>query len=161
MTTSELIRANLLSVRKELLEVVPHLSDDILNWAPAAGMRTIRGQFAEILGTEVSLLEALTGSSRKEYEALEAEYKAIPTVKGLIEAADEVRAKTLAYMDGLTEADFVAPASVSEGFAQWQEMNPVPVAEVLRLIARHEYYHVGQLFSYLWAKGDNPYTWDE
>lgn len=160
MTTSDAIRANLLSVRKELLEVVPHLKDGMLDWAPTEGMRTIKGQFAEILGTESSLISAISGDDSQEFSELEDSFLAIDTVEGLIKAAEEVRARTLEYLSGLSEEDLAAPANVSEGFAQWQEMSPVPVAEVFRLIARHEYYHVGQLFSYLWAKGDNPYNWD-
>ena len=29
--------------------------------------------------------------------------------------------------------------------------------EVLRNIAAHEWYHTGQLVSYLWTRGEDPY----
>ena len=34
-----------------------------------------------------------------------------------------------------------------------------PISEVLRSIATHESYHTGQLITYLWMRGDNPYEW--
>lgn len=33
------------------------------------------------------------------------------------------------------------------------------VREVVADIAQHEHYHVGQMITSLWAKGDNPYEW--
>jgi uncharacterized damage-inducible protein DinB len=39
------------------------------------------------------------------------------------------------------------------------QLATLPRAELVLNIADHEYYHVGQLTSYPWFRGDNPYHW--
>lgn len=161
MTTHLLIRANLSSVRKDLAEVFPRLTDDMLDWAPGAGMRTIQGQFVEMMTTEHAIVHRLQGKPRLSAEEMDAPYLAIKTVEGLIAKLNEERNETLAYLDSLDEAGVNAMAQdFSDGFLNWLDLNPCPVAELLRFIARHESYHAGQLVSYLWARGDDPYKWD-
>jgi len=41
MPLKEMLRAQLDSVRSDLVETYPHLTDDLLPWAPAEGMRTV------------------------------------------------------------------------------------------------------------------------
>ena len=52
MPLKEMLRAQLHSVRSDLVETYPHLNDDLLPWAPAEGMRTVQGQFVELISTE-------------------------------------------------------------------------------------------------------------
>ncbi|MEX2242249.1 MAG: hypothetical protein WD716_00220 [Fimbriimonadaceae bacterium] len=47
-TLHQLIKARLDIVREDLDEAVARISDDMLPWAPAPGMRTIKGQLEEI-----------------------------------------------------------------------------------------------------------------
>lgn len=160
MNTGDTIRANLASVRAELEETFPHLSDDMLDWAPAPGMRTVQGQFVEILVTEHSIDDRLYKRPRRTYEEREAPFWEIKSVAGLVQTLAEVRRETLAFIEGMDEEALSAPVDVSPEFTQWQGIHPVSVAELVRFIARHEYYHVGQLTSYLWARGDDPYKWN-
>ena len=72
----------------------------------------------------------------------------------LKQALQQVREETLAYLDSLSEDDLDEFVKV-----RTQGLPAVPRAEVFRTIASHENYHLGQLISYLWARGDNPYEW--
>lgn len=155
-----LLIASLSSTRTELAEVFPHLSDDILEWAPTPGMRTIHGQLVEIIGTEVSIVERLMGGSRRPYKDIEAELSGIRTVSGLIEKLGDVRQTTLAFLASSDEDKLSAEAEVSDDSKKYMELSTVPVGEMIRYIVRHEAYHTGQLVSYLWARGNDPYSWD-
>ena len=153
MTTSQLLRADLESVRAELNTALNRITDEMLDWAPAEGMRTIKGQIVEIVSTEQSLTHIGSG------EDYEAPLNALNTVKKLRAALDSSRAETFALLDGLNKTALTAPVKVSPGFAKYLNLESVNMADVLRFLARHESYHSGQLYSYLWARGDNPYKW--
>jgi uncharacterized damage-inducible protein DinB len=158
-TEKNLIRASLASVRAELMEAVSRLSDDLLSWAPAPGMRTCQGQLVEILSTEHDLLSRLRGES-VDFRATEDRYRAMSTLTELTDALHALRAETLSMLDSATEEWANADAGVSASFAEWLQLPTVPRIEIFRLIARHESYHAGQIVSYLWARGDDPYSWD-
>lgn len=155
-----LLIASLSSTRTELAEVFPHLSDEILDWAPARGIRTVQGQLVEIIGTEVSIVERLMGGSRRPYEEIEAELSGIRTVSGLVEKLEDVRQTTLAFLASSNEDKLNSEADVSDDSKKYMELSVVPVGEMIRYIVRHEAYHTGQLVSYLWTRGNNPYSWE-
>lgn len=159
MTTTHLIQSNLASVRKELAEVFPRLADDLLDWAPSPGMRTVHGQFVEMISTEQTILHRLKGLPAITEEERDRPLWEIKTLDGLIEKMAEVRRATLEHLESLDETALSAPFGVSEGFANWLELESVPVSELFRFIGRHESYHCGQLVAYLWARGDDPYKW--
>ena len=76
----------------------------------------------------------------------------------LLNALIEVRRGTLECLEGLTEAELAADVTLPQWYgAYW--LSPGPCGEHFRNIAEHEFYHAGQLMSYLWARGDNPYDW--
>jgi len=160
MDSIELIRAQLSSVRNELAEIFPRLSDDMLNYAPADGMRTIHGQFVEILSTETTIIKRINGETRIQYKEIEAGFWKVKTVSGLVKKLNEVREQTLAILNSADEAELARPVETSKDFATWLELDQPIVSEMLRFLARHESYHCGQLVSYLWARGNNPYDWD-
>ena len=146
-------------MRNEFSQIFPHLNDHMLEWAPSAGMRSIHGQFVEILGTEAEIIDILEGLPTKEIKDLNAAYWAIKSVAELMEQAHELRAKTLEILEKYDESQLNAPVKISKGYAAYLGLDSVPAAELFRFIVRHESYHAGQLFSYLWARGDNPYQW--
>src|SRR5690242_2954890 len=118
MDNRALIKANLASVRKELSEVFPHLTDDILDWAPSQGMRTIKGQLVEIMSTEQNAYERLSSLPRRPYKEVEAPFWEITSVTGLTAKLTEVRANTLRLMDSFDDQAMGAPAETSEEFAE-------------------------------------------
>jgi uncharacterized damage-inducible protein DinB len=161
MDNRELIRLQLASVRSDLAETFPRLGDDLLDYAPGAGMRTVHGQFVEILATEVSVQIVIAGEPRRDYAEIEQPFLELRTILGLIQGTDATRAKTLELLDACTDENLNANVQVSESFASWLGTpREVPKSELFRHIARHESYHAGQLVSYLWARGDDPYGWD-
>ena len=157
---SYLIRASLKSTRAELEEVFPHLSDDMLDWAPAPGMRTIQGQLVEIIGTELSIVERLMGGSKRAYTDIEADLTEMKELLGILEKLSSVREVTLGFLASLSEEQLNSEADVSQGSKDYMELESVPTREMFRYIVRHEAYHTGQLVSYLWARGNDPYSWD-
>ena len=81
------------------------------------------------------------------------------SLDNLRSALIKVREQTLTYLDSLSEADLSEEVSFDGGWFASLMLSTVPRAEVFVNIADHEWYHVGQLTSYLWARGDNPYDW--
>jgi uncharacterized damage-inducible protein DinB len=160
MTTQNLIASSLLSVRKELEETFPRLTDELLPWAPSEGMRTIHGQFVEILSTEQSITDRIKGGDSVAYRDREKTFWEIHTLAGIIGALNEIRQDTLAILANSSDEELGRIVTVSKDFSSWLELPEVSVSEMLRFLARHESYHAGQLVSYLWMRGDNPYNWD-
>jgi hypothetical protein len=156
---AEYIKASLSSTRNELAEVFPHITNDILNWAPAPGMRTIKGQFVEIIGTEISMIELMQRDERTPFAEIDAELTQLTETSLLVAKLTEVRKVTLDFLESLNEQSLEALIQVSAGFGKYLELDTVPVSELLRFLVRHEAYHTGQLMSYLWANGNNPYEW--
>ena len=155
----QLIKARLDLVREDLDEVTARLSDDMLPWAPAAGMRTIKGQLEEIAGTEVQTVTWMREGVQIPYEQAMAFGESTESLEGLKGVLRTVRAGTLAFLDSLSEKELAAPAPFPERWFESLRLPSVPPSEAFRSIAQHEWYHVGQLVSYLWARGDDPYKW--
>lgn len=160
MPLKEMLRAQLDSVRSDLVETYPHLSDDLLPWAPAEGMRTVQGQFVEMISTERAITTRLQGKESRNPDEEDAPLWAAKTVDELVKMLDETRALTLQLLDQTSEEDLHAQVKVSTGFAEYLGLETVSAAALFSFIARHESYHAGQLVSYLWSRGDNPYDWD-
>jgi uncharacterized damage-inducible protein DinB len=161
MSTINKLRASLASVRAELDEAVGRLKQPFYDWAPEVGMRTIHGQLVEIASTEEAMIRRIKGNPAKSFSEVEDPMFAIGDLKAMIQVLANVRTETLKLLDSMSEEDLNLPVSVTEGFAQYMAMDPksVTVEDMFHMIVRHESYHCGQLVSYLWAHGDDPYQW--
>ncbi|MGI8924177.1 MAG: DinB family protein [Fimbriimonadales bacterium] len=146
-------------VRADLYEVLGRLKDEDLPWAPSRGMRTIAGQLAEIAGTERQLMAWLLDQKQISFEVANEFGDRGLSLAGMKEALDEVRASTLVFMDSLAEEDLETPVPMPEGWFESLGQPEIQPSEVFRSLAQHEWYHVGQLVSYLWSRGDDPYKW--
>jgi uncharacterized damage-inducible protein DinB len=153
------LAARLAYVRSDLRETLEGLKDGDLDYAPVAGMRTIRGQLIEIIATELDIISSHLGHQPPmTYKAAEEYIGQQTTLDGLLQELDQVRGYTL-YLLEIADEEWLNETVVTN--PQWMEgmgLNAVPRAEVFRTIALHEWYHTGQLVSYLWAKGRDPYT---
>jgi len=158
MTQGEIIAGRLKTARWWLNSVLERLAPEMLGWAPREGMRTIGGQLVEIIEVESQLVPVLRdGKTLTDEETAEIVGDAT-SLDGLRGALERVREQTLAYLATLSEADLMSDASPTQWYgAYWPKA--CPLGEHFRNIAEHEFYHAGQLMSYLWAKGDNPYDW--
>lgn len=156
---SQFIKASLSSARTDLNEALARVTDEMLDSAPAIGMRTLKGQFIEILATERQLIDAVTGADKRSFSEIEHELMKVQTVKEIASHCENVRRETIALIDQLGEERLGEPVTLSKGFAAYLGLESVPAAELFRYVARHEAYHTGQIVSYLWARGDDPYKW--
>lgn len=158
-TRHVLLKARLALVRRDLTPILNRLTPDLMPWAPAAGMRTIAGQLVEIVATEMQLIALLkTGRHISDEEALTL-LGGSDDLESLRNALREVRQQTLAYLDSLSEAELAEEVPFDGGWFASLMLPTVPRAEVFLNIADHEWYHAGQLTSYLWACGEDPYSW--
>jgi len=153
------LKARLALVREDLDAVVARLSDADLAFAPREGMRTIGGQLAEIAGTEIQVLAYLREGMHIPWEESNDFGERGKSVDAMKDVLGEVRQSTLEYLDSLTEEQLGEPIAMPKGWFESLGRDAVPPSEVFRSIAQHEWYHVGQLVSYLWFRGDDPYKW--
>lgn len=157
-TQRALIKARMAHVRRWLDSVLRRLTPELMEWAPAEGMRTVAGQLAEIVEVEVPLVPRLKEGlqpSDPEIAAIVGEH----TLENLKRALVDVRNRTLEYLDSLTVEELAEEVPSGEAWFGTLWLPVMPRAEHFRNIAEHEFYHVGQLISYLWSRGDDPYKW--
>ena len=154
LTPKDLLKARLSNVRGWLETVLRRLTPELLEWSPAPGMRTIAGQLVEIIAVEAPLVPYL----KVGYQLTEAEVEAIvgdaQDLTKLLLVLTQVRQGTLDYLNSLTEEELseIVPSGNPWFGTLW--LPAMPRSEHFLNIAEHEYYHVGQLISYLWYKGE-------
>jgi len=158
-TRHTLLKARLALVRRDLDPIVERLTPNLLAWAPTAGMRTIAGQIVEIIATEMQLIALLKDGRQISDDAAQESIGDCGDLDNLRRTLTEVRQQTLSYLDALSDAELAEEVPFDGGWFASLMLPTVPRAEVFVNIADHEWYHVGQLTSYLWARGDDPYEW--
>ena len=72
---------------------------------------------------------------------------------------NDVRQGTLAFLDSLTDDELSEEIASGDQYYGTLWLPTMPRAEFFLNVAEHEFYHVGQLISYLWASGNDPYQW--
>jgi uncharacterized damage-inducible protein DinB len=152
--------ARLALVRADLDEAIGRLNDADLSWAPTEGMRTLGGQLQEIAATERQVLLLLKEGPGSDFDSIFRECER-ETVAEFVELLRATRAETLALIASLSDEELETPRPMPKGWFEALGLERTPVSEVIRSIAQHEWYHVGQIVSYLWSRGDNPYKWHE
>lgn len=158
MVRREIVRGRMGQVRGELLECLESVTDELLPWAPTEGMRTVAGQLAEILVTEMQIVAVLREEPGGDYRAHYQEMIATPTKAGFLAQLDSVRTHTLATLDGYSEEELLESIEMDPNWFESGGLEQVPRIEVFGAIPMHEWYHTGQLISYLWSRGVNPYS---
>lgn len=154
---AERIRKDLDEVRKELAETVQNMTPDDLNWVPNADakMRPVK----DIL-QEIGTMETITLSLAAHGEYLEwgAAMQAFDkdTVADLLAALTDVRRKTQAYLDTVSEETMEALIPLNEEWQGYFNAPTIEREEMFRWLVRHEYYHLGQIITYQWQRGHNP-----
>ncbi len=155
----ELLLARFIAVRDDLNEALARIDQESLPWAPAPGMRTIQGLLLEIIATERQIVSGLRDPERMRFVEAEDLGASGDTLAGLQSWLEATRQQTLDYVKSLSQEELEAAVPVPP--RSWEAMGQgaVPRIEVLRSVAIHESYHTGQLVSYLWMRGDDPYQW--
>jgi uncharacterized damage-inducible protein DinB len=152
------LKARLALIRRDLDEALDNIDQDMLPWAPAEGMRTVAGQIVEIVATEMQLVSLLRDDRWIDDADALALIGGDENLERLKEALGKVRQDTLNYLESLPEDELAKEVEFSGGWLGSLGLATVPRAEVFLNIAEHEWYHVGQLTSYLWARGVDPYA---
>ena len=158
-TRRALIAARLNHVRRWLDSTLEHVPADLIDWAPADGMRTVGGQLAEILSIEIPLVVHLKEARHPSDEELNAIIGDEHDLESLKKALVDVRQRTLHYLESLSDEELSQEVPTVEAFYGTMWLPSMPRAEHFLNVAEHEFYHVGQLITYLWARGDDPYKW--
>ena len=81
------------------------------------------------------------------------------SLAGIKEVLAETRKATVKYLDSLSDQDLEMPVKFPTDWWEGLGLAELPLHEVFRNVAMHEWYHTGQLVSYLWSRGDDPYSW--
>lgn len=146
-------------VRADLNEAIGRLTDEDIAWAPRKGMRTVGGQLQEIAATEHQILLMLKEGKKTKYEDVHKEFER-GTVADYVTLLEQTRAETMALIASSTDDALESLAAMPSEWIESLSLDQVPQSEAIRSIAQHEWYHTGQLVSYLWSRGDDPYDWD-
>ena len=154
-----LLKSRFALVRRDLDPLLDRITPDRLGWAPAEGMRTVSGQIVEIVSTEMQIIALLKEDGQISDEEALAIIGDPNSVQNLRRALLEAREQTLDYLDSLSEERLAEEVPFDGGWFASLMLPTVPRAEIFLNIADHEWYHVGQLTSYLWALGHDPYEW--
>jgi uncharacterized damage-inducible protein DinB len=153
ITQRDLIKARMKNTRAWLNTVLRKLTPDQLDWAPTEGMRTVAGQLAEIITVEIPLVPHLKEGRQPEEAEVDAVVGDQHNLENLLQKLIDVRQTTLDYLDSLTDEQISEVVPSGEAWFGTMWLPEMPRSEFFLNIAEHEYYHVGQLISYLWCKG--------
>ena len=145
-------------IRRELREEVGRLQPEQLDWSPQPGMKSYRALLAEIADVE-SGCRAWAVSSHDQSDWAE-QIKSASDADSLLQVLEEIRAQTLRYLQTCSEDELQETVTVPENSRQYAGGPMLAKEDVFRWIARHEYYHLGQIITYGWLRGDNPYQRD-
>ena len=158
-TRHDLVKARLAMLIGWLDHVLNRVTPAIIDWAPADGMRTIGGQLVEVIAVEVPLVPRLRDGrqpSDAEVDDVVGDQHSLQNLKSKLIS---VRLDTLAYLDSLSDAELCEEVPSGQAWFGTLWLPNMPRAEHFLNIAEHEFYHAGQLISYLWTRGDDPYKW--
>jgi hypothetical protein len=158
-TTHDLLHARLKLVRVDLDEITAKLTQEMLDWAPAAGVRTYAGQLFEIAAVEMQTIASLT-ERKQVFDKESAEiFGDCSSLSNLLRVLKETRHRTLQVLDSYSESQLAEQVGMAHPWFVTSALAEVPRSEVFISIAQHEWYHVGQLVTYCWIQGDDPYNW--
>lgn len=155
---AERLRHDLSEIRAELVATVNELGAAGLNWAPRPDMRTGKQLLQEIGAMEACSRRWITHQELPDWGAVTDRLDA-DTPEAILSGLEEVRTDTLAYLNDCTEDQMETPMPLPES---WREYfggtTVIEPEELLRWVARHEYYHLGQLntFAMMRAAGPEP-----
>lgn len=150
----EEIQVELEETRKELLESAQGIKPEEFAWEPHPGMKSAKALLQEIGTMEKMHTLFLTQKKLTKWE--ETVRWSGETLKETLSDLKVIREETLAFLRSCSDKDFEAPRAIPEPWQQWWGKEASPEA-MLRWVARHEYYHLGQLIYNRWILGYNPY----
>ena|ERR1051325_9925044 len=149
---------SLAEVRKELAEEVAKLKPEEFDNSPnpALEMKTCKGLLQEIGTMEKLSMGWLIEQKMASWESAVA--WSGDSAESTMRDLEAIRADTIAYLNGCTEDKLETPVPLPEEWYQYFPDTVIEPEELVRWVVQHEYYHLGQLITYRWIWGDNPYA---
>ena len=142
-------------IRKELADEVAKLKPEEFNYAPEESMKSCKALLQEIGSMEKICLTWVAGQQMLDWDT--AVSWSGDDANSIMADLASIRAETLAYIDSATEDSLQAGVPVPDEWKQYMPFESIEPEEMIRWVTRHEYYHLGQLITYRWILGDNPY----
>ena len=142
-------------VRRELTEEVAKLKPEEFDYAPEESMKSCKALLQEIGSMEKICLTWVARQQMLEWDTAVA--WSGQNADAIMTDLEAIRAETLDYLDSSSEDSLQAGVPVPDAWKQYMPFEAIEPEEMLRWVTRHEYYHLGQLITYRWILGDNPY----
>ena len=140
--------------RSELLKAVTGIED--LSYAPAEGMKSYWHQLVEIGAMEAESTALLTTGKVPEWKELYGSVKG-KTLGELLESLAAIRGELFDCLDSFSDSELDEPIQVPSEWEMFMGDTSLERQELFRWLARHEYYHLGQIVAFRWIKGFDPY----
>jgi uncharacterized damage-inducible protein DinB len=142
-------------IRANLIQELAKMDEGEFEWEPKPGMKSIKAQIQEVAHMEfVCRDHAKTGITPDWQTAVTWPGE---DVESHIEVLGKVRSDSLEYLRSLADSDLDEHVELPEKWKAWWGSESIAREEFFRWIGRHEYYHVGQITTFLWTLGKNPY----
>jgi len=157
---NERLKIELDFIRSQLTEATEALTTADLDWAPTIDMKSYRKILIEIGVTEIISLRLMRNGTLTDWDIAWGDIeKAGVDAPSLMTALADIRSETIAYLAAAGDNAVIERITIPEQWAfAFGGTAEVEREELIREIARHEYYHVGQIVTYRWAQGHSPYT---
>lgn len=149
MTRKERIADDLKRIRDQLKETLASSTPEEFTWKPRPDMKSVKEMLRECGEVETIFVAFFRDGTNLEFG------KAV-TWSGEDQAAtiadlEKIRQETLAILNKSSDADLEKTMKAKSG-REWVG------EEIFRTLARHEYYHLGQIVYNRWMLGHNPYN---
>jgi len=151
------LRHDLTSTREELVKTMSESPSVDLEWSPAGEMKTYRAILKEIGAMEVESAIFLQTGRVPEWSEAESKVSEGP-LPALRESLTEIRRETLSLLDGADDRWLETPVDIPTEWVKFMGDSNIERQEFFRWIVRHEYYHLGQIVTYRWIQGVDPYS---
>jgi hypothetical protein len=144
-------------VRTELSTEVGKLKPEEFDWSPKPEleMKTCKALLQEIGTMEKICMNWVVNRQMLDWST--AVLWSGDTAASIMKDLEAVRNDTLAYLRDATEEQLQTAQPVPDEWRQYFPEDAIEPEEMIRWVSKHEYYHLGQLISYRWILGDNPY----
>lgn len=151
------LRGDMAEIRAELLQIVQALTPEELNWSPRPDLNM---KSCKQILLEIGTMEKVTCHMAQHHAELDwnTVWQSLDKNDSttLLSSLSAIRADTLAFLDTCTEEQLQTPLPLTPEWQGYFHAPSVETEELLRWIVRHEYYHLGQLVTYQWQRGNIP-----
>ncbi|MGB7859213.1 MAG: DinB family protein [Acidimicrobiia bacterium] len=151
--THDLLKARLLYVRQDFVEVLEELTDADLSRRPADDLPSVAGLLNEMANKEKELIAWLQSGDWPDDDPDAFEETA--TLAEIRSVFATLREQTLLYIDSLDEEGLEELVPCPEKWWEALRLEACPRSEILRNLAAHEWYHTGQLIVYMHARSES------